>query len=866
MQPSPKPTLDQIFHAALERQAGAERQAYLDGVCAGDPDRQRTVEDLIASHEEASGFLEKPLMEPSLPLGAAVGDRIGPYKLLQEIGEGGMGVVYMAEQSSPIRRKVALKIIKLGMDTKQVIARFEAERQALALMEHPNIARVLDAGATETGRPYFVMELVRGEPIHEYCDRHQLSTHRRMGLFIDTCHAVQHAHQKGIIHRDIKPGNVLVTSHDGTPVVKIIDFGVAKATNQRLTEKTLFTEFRQFIGTPEYMSPEQAEMSGLDVDTRTDIYALGVLFYQLLAGSTPFDARTLRQAEYAEMTRMIREDEPPTPSTRLSKLSEGLEKLARRRGSEAGALVKLLRGDLDWIVMKAIAKDRTRRYDSASALADDVARHLNHEPVLASPPSSIYRIQKLLQRNRALLWAGSIAALGLLIGGGVALSSYLAAKAEAERSSRISSTLTELLSVAGTGDVLDMRVDDILRTAREVFGSDHTTVAATLSAMAGQLRGAGDPKGAQALYEEALAIYRAAYGDQHRSVGQTLAQVGILQSINGELLDAEATLREALAIVNEQAGGSAHHATGTHRELARLLSARGEHVEAERQLGEALEVLDQSPGDQHFVRVQVLEELVAIAAAAPGERDLEPLYRDMIESADLAFTQTHMVSKMARVGRAMYLAQNGRKEEALPALREALALFDDQGSGALHYRLSMQGMLFQLTRSSDETEVRDEAKATLLAFLDTARQQWDADAPELGENLSAAGSYFFVHGDDDIALGILDEYSQFAKRNKDAAFLGTLANEIIQRVWDSISKESRSAQTLENALAVLRHVPDEGGRGLRADLLRTTIHGIQGRGGNHLDAIENIYALADRGDRPTKRLYDRVHELLTRIL
>lgn len=338
---------------------------------------------------------------PSVPLTERIGDRIGCYKLLQQIGEGGCGVVYMAEQQEPIKRRVALKVIKLGMDTREVIARFEAERQALALMDHPHIAKVLDAGATEKGRPFFVMELVRGIKITDYCDQNKLSTRERLDLFAQVCQAVEHAHQKGIIHRDIKPSNILVALHDGVPIPKVIDFGLAKATaGQTLTDKTLFTAFDQFIGTPAYTSPEQATMSGLDIDTRSDIYSLGVLLYEILTGRPSFEPRVLLIAGLDEMRRIIREDEPLKPSTRLSTLdADEQTKVAKRRQSEPPKLIQLVRGDLDWIVMKCLEKDRNRRYKTASGLGADIRRHLNGEPVLARPPSNLYRFQKLVWRN-----------------------------------------------------------------------------------------------------------------------------------------------------------------------------------------------------------------------------------------------------------------------------------------------------------------------------------------------------------------------------------------------------------------------------------------------------------------------------------
>ncbi len=364
------------------------------------------------------------------------GATVGRYRLLQVIGEGGFGTVFMAEQQEPLRRRVALKVIKPGMDTGQVIARFEAERQALAMMDHPNIAKVFDAGATEGGRPYFVMELVNGVPITRYCDAHKVPTRGRLELFGQVCRAVQHAHHRGVIHRDIKPSNVLVTLHDGVPVPKVIDFGIAKATQSRLTERTLFTEFRQIVGTPEYMSPEQAEMSGLDIDTRTDVYSLGVLLYELLTGTTPLDGPRLRNAAYDELQRMIREVDPPKPSTRLGTLGETLGVVAALRATDGSGLGKSVRGELDWIVMRALEKDRTRRYESASAFGQDVDRHLQGLPVEAGPPSAAYRIGKFARRNRGLLaGAGCVAATVLVAvaGMGVALVKTRAANARIGR-------------------------------------------------------------------------------------------------------------------------------------------------------------------------------------------------------------------------------------------------------------------------------------------------------------------------------------------------------------------------------------------------------------------------------------------------
>ena len=395
---------EDIYYAALKEPPDG-RSAYIKAACGDDSELLERVESLLKIRENPNNFLESPLFidQPltNISLQEQPGTIIDRYKLLEKIGEGGMAVVYMGEQTDPIRRKVALKIIKLGMDTKQVIARFEAERQALAMMDHPNIAKVLDAGATETGRPYFVMELVTGVSITEYCDKNNLSTKERLALFIQVCNAVQHAHQKGIIHRDIKPTNVMVTRHEGQPVPKVIDFGIAKAINQKLTEKTLFTRYAHIIGTPAYMSPEQADLGDLDVDTRSDIYSLGVLLYELLTGTTPFSEEDLRKAGYLEMQRVIREQEPPKPSTKLSTLGETLTDIAKYRGCTADLLRKAIRGDLDWIVMKALEKTRNRRYDTVSVFAMDVQRYLNDEPIFARAPSTVYCLRKFLQRHRS---------------------------------------------------------------------------------------------------------------------------------------------------------------------------------------------------------------------------------------------------------------------------------------------------------------------------------------------------------------------------------------------------------------------------------------------------------------------------------
>jgi hypothetical protein len=534
-----------IMAEALQLSDLAERRVWLRRACSGDEQLRREVESLLNAFEQAGHFFDRTVQLAASDFSMErTGMRIGRYKLLEKIGEGGFGVVYMAEQIEPVHRKVALKIIKAGMDTREVVARFEAERQALALMDHPNIAHALDAGATDAGRPYFVMELVKGIPITDYCDRARLSTIERLQLFIKVCHAVQHAHQKGIIHRDLKPNNVLVTLHDGEPVPKVIDFGVAKSLGQKLTEKTLFTSFQHMIGTPAYMSPEQAELSGLDIDTRSDIYSLGVLLYELLTGVTPFEAETFRQAALDEIRRVIRESEPSKPSTRLQTLGVRLDDVARFRHTDPTALRRLVRGDLDWIVMKALEKDRRRRYETPDAFASDVVRHLNNEPVLASCPSMPYLAAKFARRHRTGLAVA--ATLLLLLLSGVTASTWQAVRAT--RAEHTQSLLRQQAEQARA----DERQLRLQAEAREKIAEAETLVRKDSLEEAGKVMGTVFPLLDELNGSNAAGVY-CALGDWHSRHAQWKeAATNYSKSIAGQPANFEAYDRLAPALVRSE--------------------------------------------------------------------------------------------------------------------------------------------------------------------------------------------------------------------------------------------------------------------------------------------------------------------------
>ena len=636
--PSSQNREEALFQAASQL-TGAERVSFLNGACLGDNVLRQRLEALLVAHEAPDDSLPATAHEVKATIkldladvpDEAVGQTFGNYKLLQKIGEGGCGAVYMAEQQHPVRRRVALKVIKLGMDTKNVIARFEAERQALALMDHPNIAKVLDAGATDAGRPFFVMELVRGIKITDYCDQNNLDTRQRLGLFVQICHAIQHAHQKGIIHRDIKPSNILVTMHDAMPVPKVIDFGIAKATtDQRLTDKTLFTAYEQFIGTPAYMSPEQAEMSGLDIDTRSDIYSLGVLLYELLTGRTPFDAKELMNSGIDAMRKTIREKEPQRPSTKLHTLQgDDLTTTARRHGVEAAKLMSLLRGDLDWIVMKCLEKDRTRRYETANGIAADLKRHLNNEAIVARPPSAAYRFQKSFRRNKLAFAAAGAVAVALLLGiigstsqairatharreavAAQANETRLRQQAEADEqtakteSAKNEQTARFLLDMLRNGGNLAVKGWDttLLREMMDQAEARMSKDLADNPRVEANLRGnlawtyyeLGEYSRAEDSYRRAVELcrkgleYDTPNHDMQKGLGNALHFLGLTLWHEGKLPEAEACQRESLAIDRKLFGDESVETTGPIHDLALVLDFQGKYAEAEEMYRESL--------------------------------------------------------------------------------------------------------------------------------------------------------------------------------------------------------------------------------------------------------------------------------------
>jgi len=686
----------------------------------------------------------------------------GKYKLLEELGSGGMGVVYLAEQVEPVRRRVALKIIKLGMDTRQVVARFETERQALAVMDHPNIARVYDAGATETGRLYFVMELARGIPITEYSDRHKLSAQERLQLFIGVCQAVQHAHQKGVIHRDLKPSNILVVIQDDRPVPKIIDFGIAKATDHRLAQRTLFTEQGQLIGTPEYMSPEQAEMSGLDVDTRTDIYSLGVILYELLAGALPFDAGKLRSAAFGEIQRIIRETEPPKASTRLSTLKETKSEIAEKRGTDAGSLVKLLRGDLDWITMKAMAKDRTHRYSSASELAAEIARYLRHEPVTAGPPSAAYRIRKYVRRHKLGVAAAAVVLLAVLIGtAGTTIGMLRAVRAEkkaveeAATATRVSDFLVDLFKVSdpseARGNTITAReiLDRGAEKVEEELGGQPLIQARLMDTMGQVFHSLGLFNEALTLLKSGLETRRKVSGDKNLEVAASLQNLGYLLIAKGDYAAAEPLLQESLAIRQELLGRNHPEVATSLATLGEVNYDKGDLAKAEEFYRESLVIRRKALGDNHIEVANSLNDLAITLKAKGDYEEAESMYRESLAIRRKVFGEDHpaIAQSLNNLGMFLYQMFLNKKNDGTEAeqlLRQALAM-NQRILGNVHPEVSTNlNNLALLLRDKGDY---DQAIALLREVTEVDRKNLGDEHPYVASRMNNLASALVRKGD-----------------------------------------------------------------------------------------------------------------------
>ena len=702
-----------VFSAALAR-SPAERESYVEGACRDDPALRARVEALLRADADLGRFLEPPARPDAPPQmtsseaegvgDAAVGTRIGRYKLLQLIGEGGFGSVFLAEQEQPVRRRVAVKLIKPGMDSRQVIARFEAERQALALMDHANIARVLEAGASDFGRPYVVMELVDGTPITDYCDANRLSTRERLGLFIQVCNAVQHAHTKGVIHRDLKPSNVLVTVAEAGPVPKVIDFGIAKATEMPLTEKTPLTEFRQFIGTPAYMSPEQAAMSGLDVDTRSDVYSLGVLLYELLTGTTPFDASVLGSKAFGEIQRIIREVDPPRPSTRLSTLGEGLETVAARRRSDPARLGRMIRGELDWVVMRCLEKDRTRRYETADGLSRDIGRYLRDEPVEASPPGATYRLRKFVKRNRGRMAAAGLVLAALLAGmAGTTWGVIRAEKArsaeqqraegerrakeEAQRRLAQVERATEILaavfrdldpmapgSTAPSLHALLCRrlVGAAQRLEREPVG-DPLAIARLQLVLGTSLRKLGEVGHAEAVLDSACRAREAILGTDHPETTAARHELAVVYRARGKHDLAEALHKKVLAVRTVALGLDHPDTLATRHQLAEVYHSTQRFEEAEALLKAVVAARTTSLGADHSDTLTSRHRLALIFRALARYPEAEALLKEVLAVRTATLGSDHMDTIASRHGLAALYFSMQDFASAQPLYEEVVA-------------------------------------------------------------------------------------------------------------------------------------------------------------------------------------------------
>jgi serine/threonine protein kinase len=830
--------LEAVFFAALEKRAPAERNAYLKEACAGNDELRASVERMLAAQAVAGSFLERPAIagdataqfEPSIT--ECAGTVIGPYKLLQQIGEGGMGVVFMAEQTEPIQRTVALKIIKPGMDTRQVVARFEAERQALAMMDHPNIAKVLDAGTTESGRPYFVMELVKGVPITKYCDDKQLPLRARLELMLPVCQAVQHAHQKGLIHRDIKPSNVLVAEYDDRAVPKVIDFGVAKATAQKLTDRTMFTEFGQVIGTFEYMSPEQAKLNQLDIDTRSDIYSLGVLLYELLTGSTPFERKRLQEAAFDEMLRIIREEEPPKPSTRLS-TAAGLPNIAASRASEPKKLSGLLKGELDWVVMKALEKDRNRRYETANDLAADVHRYLKNEAVQACPVSAMYRFRKFARRHKLGVAASVAIAVAVLVGvigtsygliwalreRKAAQASAAHAETEAVRSEQVAQFLKDMLKgvapskalgrdTAMLREIVDEtanRVDKDLKDQPEV----QIELLQTLSRVYLDL---SLFKKAEETARETLRLAHLHLGEENLAVADSMNQLGRALFFLRQLGESETVARQAISMERKLRGNDSLEEAAAELNLCDVLRrqcmdtdvSKTDRItklqEAEASLRTCLAIRRKRLGEVHNDVAWGLDALsILIHDTSPDRLDeAEAASRESVAIRQKLYGDDHpdLASSYSYLANA--LAAKNNLAEAEACYRKALSI-ERKSKGQDTWWRAMY--LYQFASLLQKEGKLDEAESYSREAVAIARKQMGKDNPILGDFTLELAGLLMKKGERVEARELAEETVNIYRRFPDSTVqlssgLASLAD-ILVRSEDYAAAEPAARECLE---------------------------------------------------------------------
>jgi eukaryotic-like serine/threonine-protein kinase len=804
---------ESIFFAALEIRSPEERAAYLDDACGNDGELRRRVERLLSVHPQVGSFLEpaQPSAEtafyqsPAEAVGRVVAGR---YKLVEEIGEGGMGTVWIAEQLQPVKRRVALKLIKAGMDSKSVLARFEAERQALAVMDHPNIAKVLDGGLTDSGRPYFVMEYVKGMPITEYCDAARMSVAERLSLFVQVCSAVQHAHQKGIIHRDLKPSNILVAPYDDQPVPKVIDFGLAKAINQSLTERTLHTAHEAVLGTPLYMSPEQVQLNNLDVDTRSDIYSLGVLLYELLTGTTPLEKKRFQEAAWEEIKRLIREEEPPRPSTRLSS-SEMLPSLAAGRQIEPERLRKLLCGELDWIVLKSLEKDRTRRYETANGFSMDVQRYLAGEAVQAHPPSARYLLQKFARKHRVGLTTA--AAIALLLVAGVAVSTWQAvratkAEAAAQKANEILGSIFENLDpneIARAERPLQViLVDKLDQAVAQLEGEsigDSLVVAAMQVKLGSSLLGLGEPAKAIALLQKARATFQTTLGPEHPDTLRSMNQLGAAYVNAGKLDLARPLLEETLKLRRSTLGPEHLDTLQSLNNLAAMHHHAGNHDLVVPFLEEILKLVKAKLGPVHPDTLRSMNNL-AEAYRNAGKVDLAlPLHKETLTLREASLGPEHPDTLVSMNNLAEAYRDSGRLDLALPFFIESLKSMKDRLGTEHPHTLGSMGNLARAYQAAGKLDL------ALPLYEETLKVRKDRLGPDHPDTLRSMNNLATAYRDAgrlDLVLPLFEDTVRLAKAKLGPEHPNTLASlGSLGKAYCDADQGEQAAETLTEFVA-----------------------------------------------------------------